>query len=70
MWLRARRPIRAHFPELDLDWQLPTGGELLTEISVKFELPALGGELRAHGFLPVQTWTDSGGDFSLTLCRV
>jgi L-histidine N-alpha-methyltransferase len=70
MWLRARRPIRAHFPELDLDWALPAGGELLTEISVKFELSALQGELQAHGFRPMQTWTDAGGDFSLTLAAV
>jgi L-histidine N-alpha-methyltransferase len=70
MWLRARRPIRAHFPELDLDWALPAGGELLTEISVKFELPALRDELQAHGFGPVQTWTDTDGDFSLTLADV
>ena len=69
MWLRARRRIEARFPELDLDWTLPAGGELLTEISVKFEVPALRAELAAHGFEPVETWTDDGGDFSLTLSR-
>jgi L-histidine Nalpha-methyltransferase len=70
MWLRARNPVRAHFPELELDWQLPAGGELLTEISVKFRTESLRAELAAHGFDPVTTWTDAAGDFSLTLATV
>ena len=69
MWLRARRPVRTRFPELGLDWRLPAGGELLTEISVKFELPLLHAELAAHGLVPVTSWTDEAGDFSLTLAR-
>jgi len=70
MWLRARRPVRAYFPELDLDWRLPSGGELLTEISVKFRIDTLRSELAAHGFDPVTTWTDAAGDFSLTLATL
>jgi L-histidine N-alpha-methyltransferase len=69
MWLRARREVRAYFPPLDLTWSLPAGGELLTEISVKFELPDLHDELRRVGLMPLTSWTDPAGDFSVTLSR-
>lgn len=67
MWLRARRPVHARFPSIDLDWSLPEGGELLTETSQKFRLPALREELAAAGLAPARSWTDAAGDFSLTL---
>lgn len=67
MWLRARRDVHAHFGVLDRDWHLAAGGEMLTEISVKFRLPELGDELGRHGLEPVQSWTDEHGDYSLTL---
>ena len=69
MWLRAVRDVDAWFPTLDMGWRLPAGGELLTEISVKFTLPNLHAELGAAGFDVAETWTDGGGDFSLTLAR-
>jgi L-histidine N-alpha-methyltransferase len=69
MWLRARRDIRAHFAALDYTWNLPAGGELLTEISVKFESQQLHDELTEHGLSPVVGWTDAAGDFSVTLAR-
>jgi L-histidine N-alpha-methyltransferase len=69
MWLRARRPIEAWFPELELSWSLPMGGELLTEISVKFQLPRLRTELAAAGLTAVVSWTDRADDFSVTLAR-
>jgi L-histidine N-alpha-methyltransferase len=69
MWLRARQDVEAHFPTLDLTWRLPAGGELLTEISVKFTLAHLQAELAEGGFDTVQSWTDEAGDFSLTLAR-
>jgi L-histidine N-alpha-methyltransferase len=69
MWLRARQDVEAHFPSLDLTWRLPAGGELLTEISVKFTLAHLQAELADGGFETVQSWTDEAGDFSLTLAR-
>ena len=69
MWLRAVRDVDAWFPTLDMAWQLPAGGELLTEISVKFQLPQLHAELAVGGFTVAQSWTDDGGDFSLTLAR-
>jgi L-histidine N-alpha-methyltransferase len=70
MWLRAERAVEAYFPTLDLTWRLPAGGELLTEISVKFTVVDLQAELAAAGFATVQCWTDEGEDFSLTLARV
>ena len=69
MWLRVRRDVTAHFRVLNRDWKLPAGTEMLTEISVKFQLPDLRHELGAHGLEPVRTWTDHSGDFSLTLTR-
>ena len=69
MWLRAVRDVDAWFPTLGMGWQLPAGGELLTEISVKFEIRQLRTELAAAGFAVAETWTDDGGDFSLTLAR-
>lgn len=70
MWLRAIRDVEAYFPGLDLTWRLPVGGELLTEISVKFTVADLQAELAAAGFATVQCWTDEDADFSLTLARV
>lgn len=70
MWLRAVRDIEAYFPTLDLTWRLPAGGELLTEISVKFTVVDLQAELAAAGFATVQCWTDEAAEFSLTLARV
>lgn len=69
MWLRARRDVNVHFAAIDRDWKLSAGSEMLTEISVKFELPALRAELAEHQLEPVQTWTDQLGDYSLTLAR-
>jgi len=69
MWLRARRDVTARFRVLDREWKLPAGAEMLTEISVKFELSDLRRELSGRGLEPVHTWTDQGGDFSLTLAR-
>jgi L-histidine N-alpha-methyltransferase len=69
MWLRARRDVNVRFTAIDRDWKLSAGAEMLTEISVKFELPALRSELAAHGLEPVQTWTDHLDDYSLTLAR-
>jgi L-histidine N-alpha-methyltransferase len=70
MWLRATRDIHAWFRTIDRDWELPAGGELLTEISVKFDLPKLHAELEGTGFDVVETWTDTAGDFSLSLAVV
>jgi L-histidine Nalpha-methyltransferase len=71
MWLRARRDVHARLAAAhDLRWDLPAGGEVRTEISVKFDLQSWRQELEAHGFRPVHSWTDSAGDFSVTLSRL
>lgn len=67
MWLRARRDVSVHFAALDRDWKLPAGAEMRTEISVKFRLPELHGELSAHGLDVVEAWTDDDSEYSLTL---
>jgi L-histidine N-alpha-methyltransferase len=67
MWLRAATDVHARFPTLDLEWELAAGEEMLTEISTKFALPGLHQELSSHGLGVIRCWTDSAGDFSLTL---
>lgn len=69
MWLRARRPVAAHFDVLDRDWNLAAGAELLTEISTKFNPADLSGELADAGFGHARQWTDSHGDFTMVLSR-
>jgi L-histidine N-alpha-methyltransferase len=69
MWLRARRDVNVHFAAIGRDWKLSAGSEMLTEISVKFQLPALRAELGDHNLEPVQSWTDHLDDYSLTLAR-
>jgi len=69
MWLRANSDLDVRFAALDLEWPLPAGAEMLTEISVKFDLAGLHHELSTHGFELVRAWTDRAGDFSLTLAR-
>lgn len=70
MWLRARRPVQAHFRALDRDWRLPTGAEILTEISTKFRLPDLHAELDRHALRSSEHWIDGHGDYCLTLAAV
>jgi L-histidine N-alpha-methyltransferase len=67
MWLRACREVHAVFPALDLTWEVAAGEEMLTEISVKFDLAGLHRELREQAFDVGAWWTDPAGDFSLTL---
>jgi L-histidine N-alpha-methyltransferase len=67
MWLRARRDVTTRFRSIALDWRLPAGGELRTEISVKFRREQMEQELATAGFDVRHLWTDAHGDFSLTL---
>jgi L-histidine N-alpha-methyltransferase len=54
---------------LDLDVELISGEEIRTEISAKFTMEQLEAELRSGGFVPVTSWTDTAGDFAVTLAR-
>jgi len=69
MRLRARRDLDVHLGALDLDWHVQAGQELLTETSAKFLVEGISAELAATGFVVERTWTDTDGDFSLTLAR-
>jgi L-histidine N-alpha-methyltransferase len=40
-----------------------------TEISAKFRLGGIAAELEAAGLAVVEQWTDSYGDFAVTLAR-
>ncbi len=55
--------------DLDLVVEFGAGEEMHTEISAKFRLKAIAAELGAAGLSTVEQWTDTRGDFALTLAR-
>ncbi|HEY7325188.1 MAG TPA: L-histidine N(alpha)-methyltransferase [Streptosporangiaceae bacterium] len=69
MRLRASSDQRVTISDLDLTVSFAAGEELRTEISAKFRRDGLRAELAAAGLETVRFWTDSGGDFGLTLAR-
>ncbi|HWJ61196.1 MAG TPA: L-histidine N(alpha)-methyltransferase [Acidimicrobiales bacterium] len=69
MRLRARRPIHATIPDLDVVIDLREGEDLLTEISAKFDPAGFAAELAAHGFAADRTWVSDGDEFALVLAR-
>jgi L-histidine Nalpha-methyltransferase len=69
MRLRAEEPSVVRVPGADLVVELATGEELCVEISTKFRLEGIAGELADAGFEVAETWTDPDGDFALTLAR-
>lgn len=69
MRLRSVRDQRVRVGDLDLDVEFGTGEEMRTEISAKFRLETLPGELAASGFAVDRSWTDPDGDFALSLAR-
>jgi L-histidine N-alpha-methyltransferase len=69
MRLRATGDQRVTIRDLDLSVSFAAGEELRTEISAKFRPDGLRAELDAAGLETVRFWTDSGGDFGLTLAR-
>jgi L-histidine Nalpha-methyltransferase len=54
---------------LDLEISLKAGETIHTEISRKFNLPALTDTLTAHALQPLQIWTDPQSWFGLILCQ-
>jgi L-histidine N-alpha-methyltransferase len=54
-------------PGAGLDVDLAAGEEIRIEISSKFRPEGIRTELAAAGFRVAQTWTDSAGDYALTL---
>ena len=69
MRLRSKVDQRVDFPSLDLGIDLHRGEEMLTEISSKFDPAVLGRELDRAGLAVVDSWTDPGGDFQLSLAQ-
>ncbi|NSC25267.1 L-histidine N(alpha)-methyltransferase [Streptomyces albus subsp. chlorinus] len=67
MRLRARTALTVKVPALEASFDFRAGEELRTEISAKFRLAGLAGELTACGWRPARSWTDTGGRFALTL---
>jgi L-histidine N-alpha-methyltransferase len=67
--LRAETPMHVTIPGADVDLHLASGEEIRMEISTKFTIPGIREELEAVGLEPVETWTDSRGDFAVTLAR-
>ncbi|MEZ5373524.1 MAG: L-histidine N(alpha)-methyltransferase [Microthrixaceae bacterium] len=52
---------------LDLDRTFPDGAEIRTEVSAKFRPEGVAAELDAAGFEVSGWWTDSAGDFGVSL---
>ncbi len=67
MWLRASTPQRVRITELDLIVDFAAGEEMLTEVSCKFRPDGVADELAAAGLRRIEWWTDSAGDFGLSL---
>lgn len=55
--------------DLDLAVDLAAGEEIRTEISAKFRLDGVVAEFADVGLEVVEQWTDTAGDFALTLAR-
>lgn len=67
--LRAEMPQRVTIPGAGIAFDLASGEEIRVEISTKFHLDGIAGELVAAGFTVEQSWTDTDGDFALTLAK-
>jgi len=67
MWLRADRAQRVHIGALDLTIDFAVGEEMLTEVSCKFRPDGVSSELANAGLRRIWWWTDSEGDFGLSL---
>jgi L-histidine Nalpha-methyltransferase len=65
--LRAEMPQRVTIPGADLVLDLASGEELRVEISTKFRVSKIAGELEAAGLGVTRVWTDPACDFALTL---
>lgn len=67
MWLRAGSPQRVRIAALDLPVDFAAGEEMLTEVSCKFRSDGVAQELAAAGLRRTRWWTDTAGDFGLSL---
>ncbi len=67
MWLRADRRQRVRVRALELTVDFAAGEEMLTEVSCKFRPDGVSAELAGAGLRRTRWWTDSAGDFGLSL---
>lgn len=67
--LRAEMPQRVTIPGAAIAFDLASGEEIHVEISTKFHLDRIAGELVEAGFNVEKSWTDTDGDFALTLAK-
>ncbi len=67
MWLRADRRQRVRVGALELSVDFAAGEEMLTEVSCKFRPDGVNAELAGAGLRRIRWWTDSAGDFGLSL---
>ncbi len=67
MWLRSERRQQVHVGALDLTVEFAADEEMLTEVSCKFRPDGVAAELAEAGLRRIRWWTDSAGDFGLSL---
>jgi L-histidine Nalpha-methyltransferase len=67
MWLRTGRSQRVRIGALELTIHFAAGEEMLTEVSCKFRPDGVSDELAGAGLRRTHWWTDSAGDFGLSL---
>ncbi|MFT5266900.1 MAG: L-histidine N-alpha-methyltransferase [Acidimicrobiales bacterium] len=67
--LRSKVAQTVRVRDLDLVVDFAAGEEMKTEISAKFRLKGIAGELEAAGLAVVAHWTDDARDFAMTLAR-
>jgi L-histidine Nalpha-methyltransferase len=65
--LRSETPQQVRLPGADLELELAAGEEIRIEISTKFRVSQVANELEQVGLGVTRVWTDSEGDFALTL---
>ncbi|MEO8816242.1 MAG: L-histidine N(alpha)-methyltransferase [Mycobacterium sp.] len=67
MWLRAEGAQHVRIGALDLTVDFASGEEMLTEVSTKFSSERVATELAAAGLRCTRWWTDTAGDFGVSL---
>lgn len=70
MHLRSLRSQTVQLQTLDLTLEFAAGETIRSEISRKFDLATLQPQLRQHGLVPQQVWTDPQQWFGLLLCQL
>ena len=70
MRLRSKVDQTVHIADLDLDVHFATGEEMRTEISAKFTRERLATELADAGLSLTNWWTDTAGDYAVSLSTV